>query len=100
MLHVTDGRMRFCRKKNTAYIPRNMQPTVIYGGGSIMRWGCISHDCKLDLATIGGHLSGDQYIRYVLQPVSHVDHHLLAARPVFMDDNTRPHRSRTVTAYL
>ena len=32
-------------------------------------WGCISHDCKLDLVTIQGNLSGDKYIRDVLQPV-------------------------------
>jgi hypothetical protein len=28
LLHVTDGRMRVCRHKNTAYTPRNIQPTV------------------------------------------------------------------------
>jgi transposase len=64
--------------------------------------GCISHDCKLDLVTIQGNLTGDKYIRDVLQPVvvPHFYNHPLAARPVYMDDNTRPHRSRAVTAYL
>jgi transposase len=73
-----------------------------------LRWrlsnglGCISHDCKLDLVTIQGNLTGDKYIRDVLQPVvvPHFYNHPLAARPVYMDDNTRPHRSRAVTAYL
>ena len=67
-----------------------------------MVWGCISHDCKLDLVTIQGNLIGDQYIRDVLQPVviPHFDNHPLATRPVYMDDNARPHRSRAVTAYL
>ena len=67
-----------------------------------MVWGCISHDCKLDLVTIQGNLTGDQYIRDVLQPVvvPHFDNHPLATRPVYLDDNARPHRSRTVTAYL
>ena len=37
--HVTDGRMRVWRHKNTAYTPRNIQPTVPYGGGSVMVWG-------------------------------------------------------------
>jgi hypothetical protein len=50
--------------------------------------GCICHDCKLDLVTIQGNLTGDQYIRDVLQPVV----------PHF--DNARSHRSRAVTAYL
>jgi transposase len=67
-----------------------------------MVWGFISHDCKLDLVTIQGNLTGDQYIRDVLQPVvvPHFDNHPLATRPVYMDDNARPHRSRAVTAYL
>jgi hypothetical protein len=61
-----------------------------------MVWGCISHDCKQ------GNITGDQYIRDVLQPdvVPHFDNHPLATRPVYMDDNARPHRSRAVTAYL
>ena len=94
LLHVTDGRMRVWRHKNTAYSPRNIQPTVPYGGGSVMVWGCISHDCKLDLVTIQGNLTGDQYIRDVLQPVDvpHFDNHPLVTRPVHMDDNARPHR--------
>jgi hypothetical protein len=41
------------------------------------------------------------YIRDVLQPVvvPHFDNHPLATRPVYMDDNARPHSSRAVTAY-
>jgi hypothetical protein len=99
LLHVTEGRMRVWRHKYTAYAPRNIQPTVPHGGGSVMVWGYISHDCKLDLVTIQGNLTGDQYIRDVLQPVvvPHFDIHPLATRPVYMDDNARPHRSRAVT---
>jgi hypothetical protein len=99
MLHITDGRMRVWRQKNMAYTPRNMQPTVSYGGGSVMIWVCISHDCKLHLVTIRGNLTGDQYIWDVLQTVvvPQFDNHLLAARPMFMDDKARPHRSRAVT---
>ena len=64
--------------------------------------GCISHDCKLDLVTIQGNITGDQYIRDALQPVvvPYFDSQPLATRPVYMDDNTRPHRARAVTAYL
>jgi hypothetical protein len=94
--------MRVWRHINTAYTPRNIQPTVPYGGGSVIVWRCISYDCKLDLVTIQGNLTGDQYIRDVLQPVvvPHFDNHPLATRPVYMDDNARLHRSRGVTAYL
>ena len=67
-----------------------------------MVWGCISHDCKLHLVTIPGNLTGDQYIRDVLQRVvdPHFDNHPLATISVSMDDNARPHRSRAVTDYL
>jgi hypothetical protein len=92
-------RMRVWRHKNATYTPRNIQPTVPYDGGSVMVWGCISHDCKLDLVTIQGNLTGDQYIRDVLQPVisPHCNNHPLSIRPVYMVDNARPHRSRAVT---
>ncbi|KAK7485891.1 hypothetical protein BaRGS_00022886, partial [Batillaria attramentaria] len=68
---------------NAAYAARNIIPSVPHGGGSVMVWGCISHDCKLDLVTIRGNLTGDRYIREVLQPavVPHFDAHPLASRP-------------------
>jgi hypothetical protein len=67
----------------------------------VMVSGCISHDCKLDLVTMQGNLTGDQYIRDVLQPVvvPHFDNHPLATRHVCMD-KARPHSPRPVTAYL
>jgi hypothetical protein len=39
LLHVTDGRMRVWRHKNTAYTPMNIQSIVPYSGGSVMVWG-------------------------------------------------------------
>ena len=49
-----------------------------------------------------GNLTGDQYIRNVLQPVvvPDFDNHPLATRPVYVDANARPFRSRAVTAYI
>lgn len=102
LLHVTDGRTRVWRHRNAAYTPRNIVPTVPFGGGSVMVWGCVSHDCKLDLVTINGNHTGEKYTRDVLTPVvvPHFDNHTLAPRPLFMDDNARHHRSRAVKAYL
>ena len=78
LLNVTDGWMRVWRHKNTAYTPRNIQSTVPYGGGSVMVWGCISHDCKLDLVTIQGNLIGDQSsetsCNQLLSPMSTTTH--------------------------
>ena len=67
-----------------------------------MVWGCIFRHCKLELVTTQGNLTGDQYLKDVLQAVvvPHFDNHPLATRPVYMDDTARPHRSRAVNAYL
>ena len=100
LLHVTDSWMRVWRHKHTAYTPKEHQSNCL------LRWslsnGLGVYLCKLDLVTKQGNLTGDQYIRDVLQPVvvPHFDNHPLATRPVYMDDNARPHRSRAVTAYL
>jgi hypothetical protein len=62
LLHVTDGRMRVYRQKYT---------TQEYPADCPLRWmlnsdmWCISHHCKLDLVTIRGNLTGDEYIRDV-----------------------------------
>jgi hypothetical protein len=37
---------------------------------------------------------------HLMTVVPHFDNHPLATRPVYMDDNARPHRSRVVTAYI
>lgn len=67
-----------------------------------MIWGNISHDCKMYLVTIRRNINSDQYIRDVLRAVvvPHFDSHPLGARPVGMDNNARPHRSRAVIAFL
>ena len=49
LLHMTDGRVRVWMQRGTAYAPRNIQETVMFGGGSVMVWGCDSNDCKMDL---------------------------------------------------
>ena len=58
LLHVTNGRVRVWRQPNTAYAERNIVETVPVGGGSVMVWGCVSYDCKLDLITVRGNLNG------------------------------------------
>lgn len=63
--------------------------------------GDFSFDYRLDLVTIQGSLTGDRYIHEVLDPVviDHFDDQRLATRPLFMDDNARPHLSRAVNSH-
>ena len=102
LLHVVDGRSRVWRRANTALAERNIAETIPFGGGSVMVWGCVSHDCKLDLVTVQGNLNGQRYEREILETnvIPHFDNHVLADHPIFMDDNARPHRARAVVEFL
>ena len=72
--------------------------TTVFGVGGVTVWGCFSFDCKLDLYVLDGNLTGQEYRDNVLalRVVPHFDNHALADRPMFMDDNARPHRARIV----
>ena len=76
--------------------------TTAFGGGGVTVWGCFSFDCKLDLYVLDGNLTGQKYRDNVLAPrvVPHFDNHALTDRPMFMDDNARPHSSRIVQHFL
>jgi hypothetical protein len=76
--------------------------TTAFGGRGVTVWGCFSFDCKLDLYILDGNLTGQKYRDNVLAPhvVPHFDNHALADRPMFMDDNARPHRARIVQHFL
>ncbi len=60
-------------------VPRNIQETVPFGGESVMVWGCISWDCKMDLITIRGNLNGPWYQQEILERAvdPHFDNHSL-----------------------
>ena len=75
---------------------------IPFGDNFVMVCGCVSHDCKLDLMTVQGNLSGSRYLMDILETVvvPHSENHALATRPVFMDDNARPHRKHAVMDFL
>ena len=56
----------------------------------------------MDLYVLDGNLTGQKYRDNVLVPrvVPHFDNHTLADRPMFMDDNARPHKARSVQHLL
>ena len=58
--------------------------------------------CKLDLYVLDGNLTDQKYRDNVLAPrvVPYFDNHALADRPMFMDDNARPHRARIAQQFL
>ena len=70
-----------------------------FGGGGVTVWGCFSFDCEY---VLDGNLTGQKYRDNVLAPcvVPLFDNIALADRPMFMDDNARPHRARIAQHFL
>ena len=102
LLRPTDGCARVWRQRNTSFQDNHILGTTAFGGGGVTVCGCFSLDCKLDLHVLNGNLTGQKYRDNVLVPrvVPHFDNHALADRPMFMDDNAKPHRARIVQHYL
>ena len=102
LLRPTDGRARGWRQRNASFQDNHILGTTAFRGGGVTLWGCFSFDCKLDLYVLDGNLTGQKYRDNVLAPrvVPHFDNHALADRPMFMDDNARPHRDRIVQHIL
>lgn len=102
LLKPVDGRMRVWRERNTALNSNNVHGTTAYGGGGVTVWGCFSNDCKLPLQVIDGTLNGQKYRDDILDShvLPHFENHALADRPVFQDDNARPHRARIVRDFI
>ena len=40
---------------------------ILFGGGSLMVWECVLHDCSLDLVTVQNILNGPKYQRDILE---------------------------------
>ena len=99
---MTVGSVRVWRQRGTASAPRNIQETVPFGGGSVMVWGCVSHDCRMDLTTVQGTLTGQAYRTDIQESalILHIDNHPILTRPIFMDANARPHMSCAVIECL
>ena len=99
---LSDGRARVWRQRNTSFQDNHILGTTAFGGWGLTVWGCFPFDCKLDLYVLDGSLTGQRYRDNVLAPraVPHFDNHALADRPMFMDDNARPHKARIVQHFF
>ncbi len=81
------------RFADACILERNM-----FGGGSLMVWGGISHGLKSPLIVIAGNLTGVRYRDEIIRPVAVPfvqQHHL-----IFQQDNVQPHVARVCQDFL
>lgn len=89
------------RKSNTAHQPGNTIPTLKYGGGTIMLWGCFSAAGTGNIVRIDGRMNGAQY-REILDKNLRPSAKKLKLRKklVFQQDNDPKHTARATLEWL
>ena len=102
MLDATASYQRSCLEAGLESIcSETHQATLRRGGGAAIIRACVSCKCKLDLVTMQRTLAGEKYRNDNLYPIAvlHFDNHPISSRPVYTDDNTRPHIARVVVEF-
>ena len=93
-----DGRRRVYRRRGERFADACVLERDMFGGGSVMVRGGISHRLKSLLIVIAGNLTGVRYRDEILRPVAVPfvqQHHL-----IFQQDNTWPHVARVCQDFL
>uniref|UniRef100_A0AAR2K1L6 Paired domain-containing protein n=1 Tax=Pygocentrus nattereri TaxID=42514 RepID=A0AAR2K1L6_PYGNA len=89
------------RKRNTAFQKKNIIPTVKYGGGSVMVWGCFAASGPGRLAVINGTMNSAVYQKILKENVRPSVRELKLKRTwVLQQDNDPKHTSKSTTEWL
>ncbi|KAI4895768.1 hypothetical protein NFI96_024067, partial [Prochilodus magdalenae] len=89
------------RKSNTAFQKKNIIPTVKYGGGSVMVWGCFAASGPGRLAVINGTMNSTVYQKILKGNVWPSVHDLkLKGTWVLQQDNDPKHTSKSTSEWL
>ncbi|KAK3510401.1 hypothetical protein QTP70_005894 [Hemibagrus guttatus] len=89
------------RKSNTAFQKKNIIPTVKYGGGSVMVWGCFAASGPGRLAVINGTMNSAVYQKILKENVRRSVCDLKLKRTwVLQQDNDPKHTSKSTFEWL
>jgi transposase len=98
----SDGRKWCCKKAREGLLPRHVQPTLKFGGGSIMVWGCMTAQGVGYMAKIDNGLDADLYCEILksdlMQTLEYYE--LEADQVIFQQDNDPKHTSKKATQVL
>ncbi|VVC33274.1 Hypothetical protein CINCED_3A019086 [Cinara cedri] len=82
-------------------VPKNLQPTVKYGGDSVMVWGCMSAQCVENLHFINGIIYQDIYLNILkINLVASAEKKGIKDDFIFTQDNDPKHTAKKIKAWL
>jgi transposase len=92
-LFGSDGKKFTWRKPGTGLHPKNVIPTVKYGGGSVMVWGCFSYYGVGRLVFIDGIMDAKYYVNILANNLEPSADMMGLESFVFQQDNDPKHTS-------
>lgn len=100
-LFGSDGRTMVWRKPNTDLEKKHLKPTVKFGGGSVMVWGCISSKGVGNLVFIDGIMNQDSYLSILKENLKESAQKMgIAATFKLYQDNDPKHKAHKVQSWL
>lgn len=97
-----DGRKWCWKKPGSALQPNHVKPTVKFGGGSLMVWGCMTAHGVGNLVKIEGTMDSKLYCQILQEDLlESIEYHGLESQDiVFQHDNDPKHSARVTKQWL
>ncbi len=99
-LFGSDGRQYVWRKPNTALENKHLQPTVKFGGGSVMAWACFSGKGLGTLVFVDEKIDSKTYIDIISKNLTPSAKIMGLTSFVFQQDNAPAHKSKLTMEYF
>lgn len=97
----SDGRRRVWRLPNQALNPKNLNPTVKHGGGSVMVWGCMAANGVGKMEFVDGIMDQFKYQGILDRNLKESARQLgLGRRYTFQQDNDPKHSAKSTMEYF
>ena len=99
---ASDGRQWVWKKTGEGLIEREVQGTVMFGGGNIMVWGCLGWEGVGRLAEVEGKMNAEQYVDILennLLP-SMEESGISLEDVIFQQDNDPKHTSKKAKEWM